>query len=490
MRLALLSNVTLEVLAGLLGNEHELWLPSGFGAWMETALDVPESLRAFDPDAVFVLLDSSHAAWPDEARQEQAASALERAFPRAAVFVPDLADLAEETGSFYDERMWQLASMPWSLRGLKAIAGEMSRLLESRTAAGRKVLAVDFDNTLWEGVVGEDGPAAIVPRVEDQRRIKALQARGILLVGLSRNNAEDVAEVWRHPRMVLKPEDFVAMRLNWRPKAENLADVARQLNLGTDSFVFLDDNPVERAEMRAVHPEVATPDYPIPIRRLARLYFPPRRVTAEDRAKTALYRAEARRAACRDAHAETDFAAYLKDLAIWHDVHLVREDELARVAQLSQKANQFNVCTNRYAIGDVARFARDGGHLLWTVRAGDRFGDQGLVAFVHAERQAPAEWELVDWVMSCRAMNRRLEFSIEAAVERALAGRGAARLFATWRRTPKNAPVQNLFEQFGFAVLSAEEGRKRYRLDLPRAQPDGVRAAEGDVRRNGTENRG
>lgn len=468
MRLALLSNVTLEVLAGLLKKEQDLWLPSGFGAWMETALNIPNSLLAFDPEVICLLLDESHAVAPDPVDEDRAWMALERAFPRAVVQKIDLVDLADEVGEFYDERMWKLASMPWSLRGLKAIAHEINRLTELLKTAGRKVLAVDFDNTLWDGVVGEDGPEAIVPNVGLQREIKALKDRGVLLVGLSKNNPADVELVWNHPQMVLNAEDFVTWRLNWRPKAENLEEVAQELNLGIDSFVFLDDNPVERAQMRAFHPEVATPDCPLPIRRLTRLYFPARRISEEDRRKTELYRAEARRTAVRAHYAESDFTAYLRDLAIWRDVHPVREEEFARVAQLSQKSNQFNVCANRYSVADIARFATDGNRLLFTVHAGDRFGDQGLVAFVQVVQRSKGEWEIVDWVMSCRTMNRRLEFAIEADVERSLLEKGVARLVATWLKTPKNAPVETLFEQFGFTVDVRAEDMKRYRLDLPR----------------------
>ena len=469
MRLALLSNVTLEVLAGLLKKERDLWFPSGFGAWMETALNIPDSLQAFDPEAIYLLLDESHAAAPDPIDENRAQMALARAFPRADVQKVDLVDLADEVGGFYDERMWKLASMPWSLRGLKAIADEINRLMDLQKTAGRKVLAVDFDNTLWNGVVGEDGPEAIVPNVDLQLELKALKDRGVLLVGLSKNNPEDVAPVWSHPQMVLNAEDFVALRLNWRPKAENLEEVAQGLNLGIDSFVFLDDNPAERAQMRAFHPEVATPDYPLPIRRLARLYFPARRISEEDRRKTELYRAETRRTAVRAHYAESDFVAYLKDLAIWRDVHPIREEEFARVAQLSQKSNQFNVCTNRYSVADVARFATDGNRLFLTVQAGDRFGDQGLVAFVQVVQRSEEDWEIVDWVMSCRTMNRRLEFAIESDVERRLLEKGAARLVATWRKTLKNAPVETLFEQFGFTVEVRTEDGKQYRLDLPRA---------------------
>lgn len=472
MRLALLSNVTIEVLAGMLGKEHALWMPSGFGAWMETALDPPDGLRTFAPEAIFLLLDSSHASF-DVHACATAKAALEKAFPLATVFVPDLEDLADETGGFYDERMWKVGAMPWSLRGLRAIRDEIGRLLAALKSGRRKVLALDFDGTLWSGVIGEDGADGIRPFRVFQEKVRALRARGVLLAGLSRNNAADVEPVWSDPRMVLRRDDFAALRIDWNDKAANIAAVAAELNLGLDAFVFLDDNPAERAQMRAAHPEVAVPDFPpdaqdLPktLRRIARLYFPEMRLTDEDRAKTAQYRAESERKAFAAGLSADD---YLKGLELWADIRPAVADDLPRVAQLSQKANQFNVLSNRYAADEVARFARDENRLLAVARAGDRFGDQGLVAFVQAVVE-DAQATLVDWVMSCRAMNRRLEFAIEERIEEMLYARGVRRILAAWRRTDKNAPVANLFETFGFSVLEADAFGKRYALQLPRSE--------------------
>ena len=470
MRLALLSNVTVEVLAGMLKKEHALWMPPGFGAWMETALKPPPELKEFNPEVVFLLLDSSHAAY-DDASCKMAKAALEAAFPLTTVIVPDLEDLAEEVGDFYDERMWKVGSMPWSMKGLRAIKDEIGRLLRAMKGERKKVLALDFDNTIWSGVIGEDGLDGIRPFDEFQRGLRSLSERGVIFVGLSKNNLSDVEPVWKDSRMALKREDLAAMRIDWNDKAANLSAVAKELNLGTDSFVFVDDNPAEREQMRALHPEVAVPDFPpdereLPrfLRRIARMYFPEMRLTAEDQAKTAQYREESAR---REFAAGLSVEDYLKGLEIWADVHQVMEAEMPRVAQLSQKTNQFNVLTNRYSIDEVARFANDASRVLLTVHAGDRFGDQGLVAFVQAviDRETAT---IVDWVMSCRTMNRRLEFAVEEQLEKKLKERGVATVYASWRKTLKNAPVSGLFESFGFTVLEADEVNRRYALQLPR----------------------
>lgn len=478
MRLAILSNVTVEILAGMLKKEHDVWIPPGFGAWMETALKPPAEMVGFAPEAVVLLLDSSHMAF-DAGDVRAAKSALEDAFPFATVLIPDLEDLSDACGDFYDERMWKLASMPWSLKGMRSIQAEIGRLSLMMKGGRKKVLALDFDNTLWAGVIGEDGIDGIRPYREFQEGLRGLRENGVLLVGLSKNNAADVEPVWNDSRMALGRDDFVALRIDWNGKAENLSDVAKELNIGSDSFVFVDDNPVERERMKALRPEVIVPDFPADesgrvkfLRRITRLYFPEMRLTEEDRRKTALYREEAERkefAACLSVD------EYLKGLEIWTDIHPVRADEIARVAQLSQKTNQFNVLTNRYSVDEVARFASDPGRLLVAVRSGDRFGEQGLVAFVQATIDGERA-EIVDWVMSCRAMNRGLEFTVEEQVERMLSARGVTSVAASWRKTPKNAPVAHLFEAFGFALCEGDADFKRYALRLPRV--DKTRSCE------------
>lgn len=325
---------------------------------------------------------------------------------------------------------------------------EFWRIVNS--APVKKVIAVDLDNTLWKGVVGEDD--AIVPDVGFQTRLKALKDRGILLVALSKNNAADVEWFFGDEPAkgcVLCGRDFVARRIDWESKAENLVRIAAELNLGTDSFVFVDDNPAERLEMKARLPEVEVAEFPPKVE----AYFPERELTAEDRVRTEEYRAEAER---RQLAAKCAPEDYLRELQIRTDIHLLREDEVARVAQLSQKANQFNVCTNRYTEDELRQIAADGGNLIVTAHAGDRFGDQGLVAYVIG-----SGGEIIDWVMSCRVMNRDIEYKVEAFFEEELRARGMAELRATWRRTGRNLPVEGLFESFGFEVES-QNGSERH----------------------------
>lgn len=429
-----------------------MWTPPGFGAWMEIALAPPPDLVSFSPDVIAVLLDERFASGDDGGRIGAAVASLEARFPAARIVVPDLKALLSDLGdAAYDERMWKLAKMPWSMDALLEIKKLFTPV--------KKVLALDLDNTLWDGVVGEDGVDGIVPNEPLQREALALKERGVVLVALSKNDAEDVAPVWRDGRMVLHEDDFAAMRIDWNEKSCNLADVARELNVGVDSFVFVDDNPGSRAEMRASLPEVAVAQFPPDLS----LYFHSAFATEEDRLRTAHYKAEALR---REEAARLSLEDYLRSLDIKNEIHLIREGEFARVAQLAQKTNQFNVCTNRWTEDDVRTFAANPRHAIFTLHSSDRFGDLGLVAFVHATIDGDVA-EIVDWVMSCRAMNRRIEFVMEGEVERALASRGVNKISATWKRTAKNSPVEYLFDSFGFELVESTPELRRYKR-LPR----------------------
>ena len=452
MRIALLSNVTVEVLSGMLGKEHAVWTPPGFGAWMETALEPPAELVSFAPEMICLLIDRRYGAFDDEVQDVAfACRRLRERFPAAAVIAPNLDRLAVDGGAgFYDEKMWKLGKMPFSILALR----ELKKLF-----VRRKAVAVDLDNTLWKGIVGEDGVEGIVPDAAFQRQLKELKERGIVLVALSKNNPEDVEPVWSDPRMVLEKSDFVALEVNWNDKAENLVRVAKELNLGTDAFAFVDDRPVERARMRAACPDVLVADFPPQLD----VFFPFAAATDEDKRRTAMYQAESRR---RDFAANLSVEDYLKGLEMWADVHTARPDEVARLAQLSQKTNQFNVCTNRYEEADIASFLSASDRQVFSVCAGDRFGDSGLVAFVHVRLAGPQEAEIVDWVMSCRVMNRTLEVAVENVVESALAARGVGTLRARWRRTARNAPVAELFDGFGFVRETDAADERTYRLDL------------------------
>ena len=451
MKIAILSNVTTEILAGMLREEHAVWTPPGFGAWVETALAPPSDLVSFAPDTIAVLLDRRFALPVEPEMLSQAIAALIRAFPGAAVIAPDVGALLADLGdAAYDERMWALAKMPWSIGALS----ELRKLLVPQ----KKVLALDLDNTLWDGIVSEDEPSGVEPDLALQREALELRARGVLLVALSKNDPEDVEPMWSDPRMLLHADDFAAMRINWDAKSANLADVAKELGVGADSFVFVDDSPSNRAEMRASLPEVAVSQFPPDLAQ----YFPLRAVTDEDRARAEMYKAESKR---REAAAGMTYDDYLRSLGIVNEVRPVSAADVPRVVQLSQRSNQMNVLTVRRTEGEIIGFASDPSRVILALRSSDRFGDLGLVAFANA-RVDGERAEIEDWVMSCRAMNRRIEFVLEAELERELAARGVRELAACWRRTAKNGPSRDLFDRLGFALVGDSASERRYLRQL------------------------
>ena len=347
------------------------------------------------------------------------------------------------------EKRWGVA-VPFAEVTRATSLWELFRRLNSLSP--KKAVAVDLDGTLWDGVVGEDGPFGIFPKSALVLELKALKERGVLLTILSKNNPGDVRPVFEAGMLApLRADDFLFPQMNWEPKADNLARLAARLNLGLDAFVFVDDSPVERLEMASRLPEVTVAAFP-PV---LSAYFPESEITEEDRRKTEEYREEAER---RDFLADPRSPADVwRELGCWLDVHRMRPDEAVRVAQLSQRANQFSTRTNRYWAEDVAALAADADTRVYAVRSGDRFGDMGLVAFVVVRGG-----EVVDFTMSCRAAGRGLEERLWSEVAEDLRAGGVRELRATWRGSGRNAPVNGLFERLGFSLASDTPEEKHY----------------------------
>ena len=453
MKIALLGNVTLDFLAQDFRRAgHEVYVPSGFDTWRQEVLDPASGLHAFAPDAALLVMDGG-ATLPDQQ--------LLNALAPVHVVVPDLAVLAAETSGFWDERMRKLASMPFSLAGLKAIEDEFffatstggSRLSRpngrAALVAAKKILAVDADNTLWNGIVSEDGPAAVSPYVDFQKGLLALKARGVLLVLLSKNDPvgeghAPLAVALARADMPLSLDDFAATRVNWSPKAGNLLDACRELNLAPDSVVFVDDNPHERAQMKAHLPEVSVPPFPVDLanpaqflRRLEQYFFACADTTEEDLSRTEMYQAEAaRRAFARTLPTVQD---YLKGLRLTVKAARATMEDVPRLAQMAGKTNQFNATTIRRTAEEMAALVADPAHRVWTFRAGDAVGEMGLVCYVIDDC---ATARVTDFVMSCRAMGRTREHFATNHVRHALASENLPLAGIDCVPTAKNAPFR------------------------------------------------
>ncbi|MFL6196103.1 MAG: HAD-IIIC family phosphatase [Thermoanaerobaculia bacterium] len=398
--------------------------------------------------------------------------------PRIQLF--DLDRLAARFGKdrLPDRKMFYLAKMEWSPAFLGCVAGELARHARALRGPARKALVLDLDNTLWGGVVGEDGPAGVRIGAGDpegeafqdlQLRLKALQAMGVLLAVCSKNNPGDVHELFAsRPEMPLKLDDFAAVEISWEPKHEGLKRIAEALNVGTGSLVFVDDNPAEISLVQQMMPEVKTvllgPDPAEHVATIDKLIdFERAAVLEEDARKTAHYRENRKRDELRTASG--DLAGYLASLRTEVAITRARRDDLPRIHQLFMKTNQFNLTTQRYTPAEVERFIGSPVCELWLARARDRFGDLGAIGVVLLRRDGRIVY-VDSFLMSCRAMGRGLETAMMNHLKhRLLDEPGHLELRARYLPTAKNQPVETFYEDQGFRLLEKREtGEKLYVL--------------------------
>jgi FkbH-like protein len=366
-------------------------------------------------------------------------------------------------GKWEDPMLWSSAKVYPAPAVLPTLGEHIASCIRAELGLARKLLILDLDNTLWGGVVGEDGlngirlgpPSAIGERYQDfQQYLKDLRKRGVLLALASKNNREDAAEVFlHHPSAVLRIEDFVSIKVNWEDKVTNIRNIAAELRVGLDSIVFLDDNPAERSAVRRDLPEVIVPELSgeptESIEALERgLYFQAVRLTDEDRARNASYVASARHTEISKAVASVE--DYLAELSMRIDCGAVDAETSIRVTQLLNKTNQFNLTTPRYSQEEVeARMTSPRFWCRW-YRLKDRFADHGLIGALIVQ-VAGKQWNVDAWLMSCRVIGRGVESFMFRDLIQFARESGADRIAARYIQTAKNGLVAQLLPQFGFA---------------------------------------
>jgi FkbH-like protein len=385
----------------------------------------------------------------------------------------------------FSPALYHLARMPWQEGLLPHLADELLRYAHAHLGRTRKCLVLDLDNTIWGGVLGEEGPEGIEVGpggamaeafLEFQRAIAMLKGRGIMLAINSKNNEEDVREAFRlRTEMPLKLEDFSAVRINWQNKHENLLAIAEELNIGVDSLVFVDDNPAECTLIEEMLPGVrvvrlpADPaDYASVL--LDLMEFEKLSITAEDRAKTRQYQEQRQRAEHR--HAVGDLDAYLASLQTEIRIRTPSEATRARVHQLFSKTNQFNVTTKRYSPADIERFLADERFVLRTIEATDRFGPLGIIGVYLIDRSQDVP-QIDSFLMSCRAIGRGIETAVMNTIkEDLLRDRRHGALLAEFIPTKKNAPARGFYREQGFTQVAEDEsGRQSFELRAEAARP-------------------
>lgn len=455
-----------EVISGLTAR----FAAAGRGTLVLNTLPLPRRFTA-------QLVDHGSRARLGAAWRELNARLLRLAADNPAVVVLDLDPLIAEGIPAADPRMSLYAKAHLSTRLLNRYAREIGHLARHLTGRTRKTLVLDLDETVWGGVLGEDGADGITVAEgyrgaafrAFQQVIKQLGSQGVLLAAVSKNDPEPVDSVFRdHPDMVLREDDLVRIVANWRPKHDNLTELAGALNLGLDSFVFVDDSAYECGLIRHALPGVSVvrldTEPALHIEKLLRDgWFDTRELTAEDHTRRAMYRDELARKDFLDGFESLD--EYLRQLQVTVRLSAVHDGEVARVSQLTLRTNQFNLASRRLQPADVRGLIADPAALVLAIHAGDRFGDNGLVGAVFTRRTGDV-WHIDDFLLSCRVFARGIEQSCLAAILRHARATGATQVAATYRATAKNGKVSDFYPRNGFTEVAAGEGTRQFRHDL------------------------
>lgn len=520
------------MIIGEAAKTHEMFSSEGYGQWISYALQKNDELSAFDPSIIFLIIDGNALletysdfnsgveeihnsfSYIRKLAENYPYSAIavsnidvsrQRIYPAAAECVEllweaewakclaeaaqvsniipfDLKSIIEAEGrkNFYSEKLWYTGSIPYGLKSFNPFLSAINGFAEKHAAVRKKVLVLDLDNTLWGGVVGEDGVDGIVlgqsligaAYRDAQKRIKEIATTGVLLAIASKNNPEDVQAVFRdNPHMVLKEDDFVSIKANWEPKFVNIQKMASELNLGLDSFVFLDDNEVERESVRINLPQVTVADFPRDAAKLPKAvcdiygkYFWCARETAEDKKKTQQYHEEANRKKALESAASMD--DYLKSLNIKIVINEAQPAQFERIVQLLNKTNQFNTNTVRMDMAQFLKYVEEKCSSVYVANVSDKYGDSGLVAIMLAHKDGETLY-IENFLMSCRVMGRQIEDSIVYAVEKQAEALGIKKVAGSYMPTAKNKPVENLWDRLGFELKSEANGEKHYELLLP-----------------------
>ena len=542
------SSTTAHLHAALRVAALRIWLSTfepEYGQYWPALLDPHSALHAFRPDAVLFALDARHltrginaascaaeceahlsgtmqrlaqcwetarAAWgcqvlqqtvlnvfpslmgsneqrlPGSPRTATAAlnGRLRSAADAAGVDLVELDDRAARDGlhAWHDPALWHRSKQDVALPATPMYGELVTRVLAARQGLSRKCLVLDLDNTLWGGVIGDDGLSGIVLGQGSalgegfaavQEHALQLSRRGVILAVSSKNDEANALEPFdSHPEMVLRRRDIATFRADWNDKAANIRAIAHDLNIGLDALVFLDDNPFERALVRQELPMVAVPEVPedpalVPQVLADAGYFEGVGITEEDRSRTSQYQGNIARETLRAT--ATDMDGYLRSLEMQLLWRRFDDVGLSRVTQLINKTNQFNLTTRRYTAEEVAALMADPDSVGLQLRLVDRFGDNGIIGVVIARLpehpQQAGDVEIDTWLMSCRVLGRQVEaatLNLLAAEARRLGGR---RLLGRYVPTKKNGMVQNHYAALGFRPLArAPDGTETAALDL------------------------
>lgn len=400
------------------------------------------------------------------------------------VQVCDLDALAAYFGyaNAFSPEMAAMARVPFSEGFLALLAQKLVSHLKVHCQLIRKCLVLDCDNTLWGGIVGEDGIDGIRigpdwpgrEFLEFQKAILELYEQGVILAVNSKNNEADVMAVLRdHPHMLLRESHFAAIAANWDSKPVNMKKIADEINIGTDTFVFVDDNPAERAMMAQMRPEVAVLELPANPAYYAKTlrqthYFAKASLTEEDKKRGQIYAAQRQRSQLKESVATLQ--DYLKSLEMACSIRLAEEKDIKRAAQLTQRTNQFNLTTRRYSESDVQQMLENPNWKAYVLGLKDKFGDNGTVGLALVEKQSGC-WRIDTFLMSCRVIGRQAEDALVDAICRDAVSAGIVKLTGEYIRTSKNGLVEDFWQKMNFTQAACDGTGACYYYDLSQYQP-------------------
>ncbi|MDB5422834.1 MAG: hypothetical protein JWQ29_250 [Phenylobacterium sp.] len=402
------------------------------------------------------------------------------------VILVDIARLAASVGlEHWDApRHWHASKLSFAPEMAPVYGDVVARTVAALRGRARKCLVLDLDNTLWGGVIGDDGVGGIQlgqgsasgeAFLAIQQIALELRRRGVVLAVCSKNEEAAARIPFReHPDMLIREEDIAVFQANWTDKAANLRAIAETLNIGVDALVFLDDNPAEREQVRRELPLVAVPELPddpalYPRMLMSAGYFEAVAFTQDDRERAGMYQANAARAAA--VSASGDLGSYLASLEMTCTIRPVDALSRQRVAQLINKSNQFNLTTRRYTEAQVEAAEADPGRHLAQVRLVDKFGDNGIICVLIADK-APGQWTIDTWLMSCRVLGRRVQDACLAHLAGVARSEGANRLVGRYIPSPKNAMVADHYAKLGFTLdETLTDGTTAWSLDLAAYAP-------------------
>ncbi len=353
-----------------------------------------------------------------------------------------------------------------SMEAIPTLSHNLSNIIKSVYGKNKKALALDLDNTLWGGIVGDDGvenleigPETSMGQVysEFQSYIKLQKDIGVILNVVSKNDHENAIAGLKHPDSILSPDDFIEIKANWDPKSKNLEEMAKELNLLPESFVFVDDNPAEREivskQVGCVSPEIGSvEDY---IRIIDRSgFFEVTELSADDRKRNEMYKENAVRLKFEQSF--SDYGEYLESLEMKGTIRGFEPIYLDRIAQLTNKSNQFNLTTKRYTRAEIEEVKESPDYIDLYGKLEDKFGDNGVVSVVIGKIfEDVLNMEL--WIMSCRVLKRDMEFAMMDELVRQASLKGIKKIFGYYYPTAKNNMVKNFYEQMGFSFVSEDE---------------------------------